>query len=175
MSCPIHIRRRNCIWTSSWNSCYYFWEFGDELLFELCLLVRIEQRVFGLWKTHFSVSGTVKESRKTEKRPSLTLWGTHHLGSRIQYTWVSHWHSVGPLKIRRFHKSQSSASLTQSMEWECSGERFFSATGWRCICLLREHMKVWTQNTSFRATAALAPTSSCVNAKRRRVRDKTLK
>ena len=65
------------------KSIYCLWWIGDDLFVRALFGKWIWKRVFKLWKTHFSVSGTVEETEKPEKRRCLVLWGTRHLESHI--------------------------------------------------------------------------------------------
>lgn len=102
----------------SLKSKLYLCGIGDELIVQADAWERIRNAFLGLWKHTFHFLGHWRYVRKTEKRPSHTQWGTYHLGSHIQYTWVFPSHLQQCVEICVFHNSQCSPSLTLFMEWE---------------------------------------------------------
>ena len=169
------------------------WRFGDNLfVLELDQEVgrttrfwKMKNRLIVFWdsgenwktteKRPCKLKNDWKTTMQTEKRPSLALRGPNHLGSHAQYTWSPPSLTAGA-KTKTWYLLHINYCFIHTAQLPtCFVQAFTDSTGWRCICLTCEHVKTWTQTQSFRATAALAPTSSCVNANRRRVRDKTLK
>lgn len=157
-----------------WNRSYIYVESAMSWLFKL-MHGEDWKRVSGLWKTYFSFSRTVEVCEENWKTTiSHTVRNASSRVAHAVYVGLSLALTAVCATMRVLHAAVS--SLTHSIHgvrgtllsffWYRQDGDAFAFFMNTCKC---EH------NTSFRATAALPPTSSCVNANRRRVRDKTLK